>query len=82
MLRKFNDYIVINEITDDEIKLNLFRSVVGRPIVKYLEDQPDIVNLTSIKFIFERIEARFSKRVKKFFERIEARFSKRVKKFS
>ena len=58
----FNNFQIISKISNEEIKIKLFRSAIGRPLLKYLEDQPDSANLTDIKLIFERIRTRLKKK--------------------
>ena len=70
----FTDFCGINNITDGQTLIKLFRSCVGRPIiVTYLEDLPNYNQLNTIKLLLDTIENRYKKIVNVHAERLNFR---------
>ena len=57
----FTDFCEINNITDGQTLIKLFRSCVGRPTVIYLVDLPNYNQLTTVKLLLDTVENRYKK---------------------
>ena len=77
-MRSFLDFIDISEVTDKDLKIKLFRAHVGRPIVEFLSDQPDIAQLNTLEKLCQRVEDRYARSLNKFGERLKFRSVKLV----
>ena len=71
--RSFNDFCDINQITDNDLMLKLFRSSVGRQIVEFIDNQPDSDALNTIQLVFTRVAERFQKGINRHSERLKFR---------
>ena len=69
----FTDFCEINNITDEQTLIKLFRSCVGRPTVTYLEDLPNYDQLNTIKLLLDSIENRYKKIVNVYAEKLNFR---------
>ena len=69
----FADFCEINNITDGQTLIKLFRSCVGRPTVTYLGDLPNYDQLNTIKLLLDTIENRYEKIVNVHAERLNFR---------
>ena len=66
----FTDFCEINNITDGQTLIKLFRSCVGRLTVTYLEDLPNYDQLTTVKLLLDTVENRYKKIVNVHAERL------------
>ena len=69
----FTDFCEINNITDGQTSIKLFRSCVGRQIGTYIEDLPNYNQLNTIKLLLDTIENRYKKIVNEHAERLSFR---------
>ena len=69
----FTDFCEINRINDEQTRIKLFRSCVGRPTVTYLEDLPNYYQLTTVKILLDTDENRYKKLVIVHAERLNFR---------
>ena len=68
----FTYFCEINNITDGQTLIKLFRSCVGR--ITYLEDLPNNDQLTTVKLLLDIVENRYKKIVN-----VHARSSREIK---
>ena len=71
--RSFNNVCDINHFTDDDLMLKLFWSPVGRPIVEFIDNQPDSDALNTILLVFTRVAERFQKGINRQSEKLKFR---------
>ena len=70
---QFMNFLEVNKITKDDIRLKIFFNVVGQPIAKFIAELPDVDNIKTIQDADEAVTERFKQEVNKHSERLKFR---------